>query len=154
MRIVTAVALVSLGFATLTPVSAQTPAPVAYPAKGQSSQLQGSDKAACQSWAQKESGFDPATPPPAKPQVAKARGGMLRGAVVGAAAGELINDDAGKGAAVGATAGGVRQGVRNHGAQASVDADYQAKLAAYQNGQAAFSKAYGACMEGRGYTVK
>lgn len=154
MRILTSIVIGTLGFAALAEVSAQAPAPVAYPAKGQSSQLQSSDKAACQSWAKKETAFDPATPPPAKPQVANARGGMLRGAVVGAAAGELINDDAGKGAAVGATAGGVRQGVRNQGAQASVDADYQAKLAAYQNGQAAFSKAYGACMEGRGYTVK
>ena len=154
MRVLTSVAIVTISFVTSPMTSAQTPAPVAYPAKGQGSELQASDKAACQSWAKKESGFDPATPPPAKPQVAKARGGMLRGAVVGAAAGELINDDAGKGAAVGATAGGVRQGVRNHGAQASVDADYQAKLATYQNGQAAFSKAYGACMEGRGYTVK
>lgn len=154
MRVFASVAIMTISFITSAMASAQTPAPVAYPAKGQNSELQASDKAACQSWAKKESGFDPATPPPAKPQVAKARGGMLRGAVVGAAAGELIDDDAGKGAAVGATAGGVRQGVRNQGAQASANADYQAKLAAYQNGQAAFSKAYGACMEGRGYTVK
>ncbi len=154
MRIVTVVSILALGFATLTTVSAQTPAPVAYPAKGQSSQQQGSDKSACQAWAKQETGFDPATPAPAKPQVAKARGGMLRGAAVGAVAGELIDDDAGKGAAVGATAGGVRQGVRNQGAQASANADYQAKLGAYQNGQATFSKAYTACMEGRGYTVK
>ena len=79
-----------------------------YPAKGQSAQQQEKDEPECYTWAVKQSGFDPAKPPPqqqaAKPPTtatgttpgAGARG-AAGGAVVGAIAG-----DAGAGAAAGA----------------------------------------------------
>jgi hypothetical protein len=38
-----------------------------YPAKGQSAQQQKNDEAACYEWAVKQSGFDPAKPPPPQP---------------------------------------------------------------------------------------
>src|SRR5689334_11853784 len=88
--------------------SAHAQTPSFAPAKGQSSEQQASDVAACRTIAVQQSGFDPAHAQPAAPppaRGARARG-AARGAAVGAAAG-AIGDDAGKGAAAGATAGTV-----------------------------------------------
>ena len=131
---------------------------VPYPSKGQSPAQQNKDEGECYAWAKQQTGIDPmavasAPPPPSGPAAGggeRARG-AARGAAAGAAVGAIANDDAGKGAAVGAvvgTAAGGRQARQNKAAQ-----QQQAEAAKGATIQQ-FNKAFGACMEGRGYTVK
>ena len=55
-----------------TALAQTTPAPTlaasmklsVYPAKGQSSTVQGKDEAECYNWSKQQTGFDPANPPP------------------------------------------------------------------------------------------
>jgi hypothetical protein len=129
-----------------------------YPAKGQTPEQQKSDESACYSWAVQQSGFDPAKPPPAaaapKPATTATGttpGAGVRGAARGAVVGEIVSDDAGAGAAVGAVA--ARGQSRRQNAAASQQAAAQQQGATQQQ-QDAFAKARGACLEGRGYTVK
>ena len=114
----------------------------AYPAKGQSPEQQASDEAQCHAWAQQQTGGAPPPPPPGTKVRGTVRGGAC-GAAGGAAIGAIAGD-AGKGAAVGAVVGGVRG--RRQTKQA---------VAAQQAGAAdATQRAFGACMQGRGYSVK
>jgi hypothetical protein len=151
---------------------------IIYPAKGQSTEQQSKDEGECQQWAKKTTGIDPlalasqasqpapvsaapATPPPEKGQRVR---GAARGAAAGAAVGAIAGD-AGKGAAIGATAGTVAGGSRKRrqeresaaaSQQAGAQAEQQAQTqsANTQAQLATFNKAYAACLEGRGYTVK
>ena len=132
-------------------------APIAYPAKGQSAQQKQKDDAECQAWAKKDTGIDPAAASaPAPQQSGPAVGGgerakgAVRGAVGGAAIGAIAGD-AGTGAGVGAVAGTMAGGARARQKQAN-----QNQQAQQQRQQAlnTFYRAYGACMEGRGYTIK
>jgi hypothetical protein len=146
-----------------------------YPSRGQDAGKQAMDEAECYKWSKDQTGYDPASPPPvataakveAPPQHAtgaRARG-AVRGAAAGAVVGEIANNDADEGAKVGAAAGVVAGGVRNRQArranEAAADAaNQQAQAAADQANaqraqlQANFKKGMGACLEGRGYTVK
>jgi Glycine zipper len=134
--------------------------PIIYPAKGQSPQKQNTDTAECQLWAKQTTGVDPvviAQQGANQPAAPQQQGGMLRGAAGGAAlgaAGGAIAGNAGKGAAIGAVvgtaAGGVRQRRRNEAAAGQQQANNQ--QASQQ--MATFSRAVGACMTGRGYTVQ
>jgi hypothetical protein len=167
-------ALVAIAFASKSAAQSL----IIYPAKGQSAQQQTKDEGECQAWAKSNTGVDPlalanqasqpapvsaapATPPPEKGQRVK---GAARGAAAGAAIGAVAGD-AGKGAAVGATAGTVAGGSRkrraerdtaaaNQQAQAQTQQQQQAQSADVQAKLATFNKAYSACLEGRGYTVK
>ncbi|MFM0674177.1 glycine zipper domain-containing protein [Paraburkholderia sediminicola] len=129
--------------------------PAVYPAHGQSQQQQMSDDGACYSWAKQNTGIDPAVvaqtpPPPSGPTGARVRG-AARGAAAGAIVGDVSNDDAGHGAAVGATAGALAGGARSrqqHAEQAQkAQANQQAAMSTYW-------RAYGACMQGKGYTLQ
>lgn len=129
-----------------------------YPAKGQSPEKQKSDEAACYTWAVKQTGFDPAKPPPAQaaakpPTTATGTtpGAGVRGAARGAVVGEVVGGDAGAGAAAGAAV--ARSQSRKQNAAGAQQAQQQ-QQAATQQQQAAFGKARAACLEGRGYTVK
>ncbi|MBI5041841.1 MAG: hypothetical protein HZB57_11785 [Gammaproteobacteria bacterium] len=139
------------------PANAQ---PYVYPAKGQSAQQQKQDEYQCYDWARQQSGYDPmqAASQPAPAQAPAPTGGRLRGALRGAAGGavigEIANDDAGKGAAVGAVAGTMVGGARQRQAQAQQQAQVQQQQAASAQQQQGYQRAYGACLEGRGYTVK
>ncbi|OUL91560.1 glycine zipper domain-containing protein [Paraburkholderia hospita] len=131
--------------------------PVAYPAKGQSSQKQQQDQSACASWAKSQTGVDPAAvaatpPPPSGPAVGGGErvGGAARGAAGGAVIGAIAGD-AGKGAAVGAVAGTMGGGMRARQNQRNAQASAQAQN---QNAMGAFNQAYSACMSGRGYTMQ
>ena len=117
-----------------------------YPQKGQSPEQQNRDSYDCYNWARAQSGVDPSQPPPsAQPGQYAGRtvGGAARGAALGAAVG-AIGGNAGKGAAAGAVVGGV------HGRHRSKVA-YQEQQAATRN---SYDRAFAACMEGRGYTVR
>lgn len=133
--------------------SAQKPA--VYPAKGQSAQQQQADDGACYSWAKQNTGIDPVvvaqTPPPATGPTGARVGGAARGAAAGAAIGGVANGDAGHGAAVGATAGALAGGVRSRREHA---AENQAAQSNQQAQMQTYWRSYGACMQGRGYTVQ
>lgn len=128
-----------------------------YPNKGQSAEKQSRDRYECHTWAVQQTGVDPtrvqaSAPPPPPPS-----GGIFKGAARGAAVGAVggaIAGDAGKGAAIGAASGGVIGGVRQR-QQAQGQQQAQASQAAQQQSAlAAYNRALGACLSGRGYTVK
>jgi hypothetical protein len=131
----------------------------AYPAKGQSPEQQKADEAACHSWAVQQTGFDPARPPAAAPAApppgttptGATVGSGARGAARGAVVGEVVAGDAASGAAVGAVAAR-GQSRRENRRQAMAAGEQQA--AATQQGQDAYANARGACLSGRGYSVK
>ena len=140
---------------------------VIYPAKGQSAAQQQKDESECYAWAKKQSGFDPAaspavaTPPPqpAAPSTTPTVGrSVARGAVAGAAIGAIGGNDVGHAAAKGAAVGGVAGVARQRGAQQQAAAQQQQASAQQQQSSAQqqqnFQRAYGACFEGKGYTVK
>ena len=136
----------ALHFAVL--AAAQKPA--VYPAKGQSAQQQKKDDGACYGWAKSNTGIDPAvvaqTPsPPSGPAVGG--GERVRGAARGAVVGEVAGGNAREGAAVGAVVGGSRAR-KNQAAQQQQAQDQKTQT------MDTFYRAYGACMEGKGYTVK
>ena len=147
---------------TVPPVFAQDP--IIYPNKGQSSEQQEKDKFECYTWAKDQTGFDPmqtpaATAPPPGQQAPEANavrgaaGGALAGVAIGAIAG-----DAGKGAAIGAVSGALIGGLRRHDQvrqQQQAQQQWEQEQAAnYENQRKNYNRAYGACLEGRGYTVK
>ncbi len=134
-----------------------------YPGRGQSSAQQRTDKNQCYAWARGQTGFDPAQPAagtPSPPQQAP-RSNALRGAAGGAAVGAIggaIGGNAGKGAAIGAGVGAVVGGVRRREQQrqqAQAQQQWQQnEQARYAEGRNRFDRAFAACLEGRGYTVK
>jgi len=130
--------------ATIAVLPGPAGAQVVYPARGQSPQQQQQDQAQCQSWAMQQSGGAP-PPPPSGPQGQGVRT-AARGAAVGAVGG-AIGGDAGKGAAAGAAAGALVGGMRRRDQRRQADA----AQAQYSD---SIGRAYAACLEGRGYTVK
>jgi hypothetical protein len=138
--------------------------PFIYPDKGQSPEQQEFDRGQCYSWAVQQSGFDPANPqvatgPP--PMAGPPPGGVFPGAARGAALGAVggaIGGNAAKGAAIGAATGAVFGGMRRR-RWAEEEQWQQTSYAAQQQGalnqgRASYNRAFGACMAGRGYTVR
>jgi hypothetical protein len=144
--------LVALLLAASLPALAQKPS--VYPTKGQSAAKQDSDDAQCLAWAKQDTGIDPAAVAAAPAPATGPQGERLRGAARGAVAGGVvggITGDAGKGAGVGATVGVLAGGRRSRQNQA---AQAQSAQASKDQAIATYYRAYGACMQGRGYTVK
>jgi len=132
----------------------------AFPAKGQTREVQDKDEYDCYQWAKQNTGIDPLAPAqPAQAQQAPPKqGGAVRGAAKGAAVGAAVGaiaGDPGKGAAIGATAGGVggRAGQKQANAAAEQKQQDQAKQAAADT-KTQFNKGFSACLEGKGYSVK
>ncbi|MGB8712511.1 MAG: hypothetical protein WCD50_05225 [Onishia taeanensis] len=126
-----------------------------YPNKGQSAEQQEQDKFNCYSWAKANTGFDPvnATSGGATqaPQAGQMTGGVARGALGGATIGVIAGDSskaAGRGAVAGALFGGIRQSRVNQQVQR------QQQVGQSNTNQNDYNRAYAACLEGRGYTVK
>jgi hypothetical protein len=148
-------------FSSLTLAMAQ---PYIYPNQGQSPQQEQFDKGQCYSWAVQQTGFDPANPqmgmaPPPSPQAPQ--GGMVRGAAGGAALGAVggaIGGNAGEGAAIGAGVGALFGGMRRARERREQEQMQQAYAAQQQGamsqGRSNYERAFGACMAGRGYTVR
>ena len=134
---------------------------IVYPAKGQSQEQMEKDKFECYSWAKGQTGFDPmemptaTSAPPPKQAKSSTAGGAVKGGV-GAIAGG--SKGAKKGAAIGAVSGGVLGGVRSSSQQKQDEEARkrweQEQVAAYAQKRNAYNRAYAACLEGRGYTVK
>ena len=140
-----------------------------YPQNQQPADQQKYDEMDCYNWAKSQTSIDPMGPRTPVQQVEKAdnaaKGSRVRGAARGAAGGAMIGaigGDAGKGAAMGATAGTMRGGRQVRQGKAQPEQDYQqaqaqAKQQAAATDQqkiATFKKAFFACVEGRGYSVK
>ena len=134
---------VAIGFGALVcgaEVFAQTaPKVFVSPNKGQRQDQQSKDTADCQQWATQQA-------PPSQASGTHARGavgGAARGAAAGAAVGAIAGD-AGTGAGAGAVVGGVAGRRRSKRDQ----------QAAQANSQNDWARAFAACMESRGYSVK
>lgn len=137
---------------------------IIYPAKGQSQEQLDKDKYECYSWAKQETGFDPmqqtqATQAP--PQQQAPQGGVVRGGARGAAVGAVggaIAGDTGKGAAIGAATGvlvgGMRQRDQQRQQHQAEQQWAQQEAATYTKNRDGYNRAYSACLEGKGYTVK
>ena len=129
-----------------------------YPQKNQTPEQQAGDENACYTSAQQQTGIDPAAPPPPPQQADQKQGGGAKGAAGGAAGGAAIGaiaGDAGTGAAVGATAGAVRG--RRQQKKANQQADQQAQQqtqATQQQTLDTFRRAFSACIDSKGYSVK
>ena len=127
-----------------------------FPKENQSKDQQEQDTFSCYKWAKEQTGFDP-TKPVAQPSAPPPQGGAARGAAKGAAVGAVggaIGGDAGKGAAIGAGVGAAagahkrRQGARQQeAAQQQASTQHEASVDGYQ-------RAFGVCMDGKGYAVK
>lgn len=150
---------IACALAAVSFVAAQAQAQlIIYPAKGQSPQQQQADEGQCYAWAKSNTGIDPgavaAAPAPTQ-QTGPAVGGgeRARGALRGAAVGGIVggSDGAGKGAAVGVVAGGARA---RHNQQSQNAQAQQQSQAQKQGAMDTFYRAQGACLEGRGYTIK
>jgi len=135
-----------------------------FPNKDQSKEQIEEDKSVCYRWAKGQTGFDPMVaptattpPPPQQAPTAKPGRSAARGAVAGMAIGSL-SGEMGKGAAIGATSGALIGGARKRGQaqqqQQANDQWAQEQAANYQKQRGEYNRAYGACLEGKGYTVK
>ncbi|NPA35509.1 MAG: hypothetical protein GXO47_01550 [Chlorobi bacterium] len=131
-----------------------------FPSNGQEQATQEADEYACYKWAIEQSGVDPLNPPKVEvKQVEKGPdGSAVRGAARTAAAGAAIGaitGDAGEGAAVGAIVGALRGNRSRKIRQASAQQQANQQAAAQQKAlMDNFKKAFTACLEGKGYTVK
>jgi len=136
---------------------------VVYPTKNQAADQVAKDEGECHAWARQNTGVDPANPmagvqvqqaaPP--PGGASAGRGALRGAATAGLIGNIADEDASDFAAAGAVIGGVRgaKAQKAQAAQAQQQSQAQTQAIA-QERMGLFTKAYGACMEARSYTVK
>jgi len=128
-----------------------------FPKNAQTKEQQEQDEFSCYKWAKEQTGFDPNKPLEQAGAPAASKGGAVSGAAKGAAVGAIggaIGGDAGKGAAVGAGVGAAagahkrRKGEKQQAAaQEQAAKQQEASVEGYQ-------RAFGACMEGKGYTVK
>ena len=139
-----------------------------YPGSGQDATKQGQDENECYLWARGQTGIDPTAPPTQAATPDAPKGGAVKGAARGAARGAAVGAvsderhvgdegslDAGEGAAAGAAAGAVkgRRAQKKAGKQAEAQAQQAAQTQDTQK-KDTFKKAWGACLEGRGYSVK
>lgn len=149
------------------PSRAQQMGLIVFPSAGQTKGIQLSEEQQCYDWAQQQTGIDPTNVTANTDSAAKAagqaassatQGAAVGGAARGAAAGALIGaaaGDAGTGAAIGAASGAVagRRARKRASAQAEQAGANQA-VAVANDKIVQFKKAMGACLEGKGYTVK
>lgn len=149
-----------LAAALLTSLYAGAQQPIIYPAKGQTPEQQAKDQGECSVWATQTTGVNPAQlaqQAASQPTATGPQGERAKGAVAGAAGGAIIGaiaGDTGKGAAIGAATGVIAGGARQ---RRSGQAQAQQQQASQQQTQASlntYNRAYGACLEGRGYTIK
>ena len=131
-----------------------------FPANDQTKEQQEQDEFECFNWAKQQTGYDPINPTVVEAEQVDTSpdgsmvGGSARGAAGGAAIGAIAGD-AGKGAAIGATVGAIRgRRAKKYGDAVEQAQNEQAAAEATQALADEFNKAFSACMEGKGYTVK
>ena len=155
----------------------------AFAKNGQNQDQQVKDESECYGMATQRTGFDPQKGGPTAPtaeqieaaqkeaaqNAEKGKGGGVRGAALGAAGGTAIGaitGSAGKGAGAGAVAGTLAGGAAQRSgntqaqqkaaaqAKAKVEKEHQEQMLAHEEGQDTFQRAFAACMDARGYSVK
>lgn len=158
------------------PVRYQVPQPVRpstevyfYPAAGQSAAQQDRDRYECYLWAVSQSGFDPSQPQlaphqrieviPASPPGQETAAGAVIGAALGAAVSRPRDTFGGAvtGAIAGAMVGAASEAARQEQTERTLERYdvYAAQHTARLERQARdYRRAMGACLEGRGYTVR
>ena len=138
----------------------------AYPLHGQPPEQQDRDHYECSQWATQQTGFDPSAPgvpphervqvvSPGPPSGAGTAIGAIAGAVIGAAISPRWQAAPGAlaGAVVGGAIGNASDVANAHQTRTCVVSDRRA--VALQEQQAAkFRRALGACLDGRGYSVR
>jgi hypothetical protein len=147
------------------PIMAQDP--IVYPAQGQSADQIEKEKYQCSSWAKEQTGFDPmkiptatSAPPAKEKEVWGAGKTAVAGGATGAAVGGLAKGKKGlvRGGLIGAGAGALIGGVRSSNQRQQEEQkrkDWEQKEASnYVRARNEYNRAFGACMEGRGYSVK
>ena len=140
--------------------SAAIAEPVAYPAKGQSSDQQNRDEYECHQWAQNETGVDPVAlaeqaTASSKPD-SQGRSGLgsgLSGAGIGAMRG-AASGEPGEGALHGAGMGRLLSVIRSRRQMEKQKEEASTKDSALHAQLEKYDRAYTACLTGRGYTVK
>jgi hypothetical protein len=139
-----------------------------YPGKGQDATQQAKDEGECYTWARQQTGIDPTVAATPAPVADAPKGGAVKGAARGAAKGAAVGAvgdddrvrdeghmDAGEGAAAGAAVGAAKG--RRAQKKGEKQAEGQAKQAAQTQdagNKDTFKKSWGACLDGRGYSVK
>jgi len=158
-RIIYAWSVLLVATCTMSSVLAQNL--IIYPAKGQSQEQMEKDKFECYSWAKQQTGVDPMVASTASQQPAASQGSTGGGAVKGAAKGALLGagigaiaGDAGKGAAIGAASGGAFGGLRSRSQRKQAEQIQQQQAAQTNQKINEYNRAYSACLEAKGYTVK
>lgn len=135
-----------------------------YPRQGQSDAQLDRDRYECNSWAVKQSRYDPSEVHEESQRVHVIEGpppgaNTAAGAVTGAVVGSVLagRHDAGGGAIVGAVAGAILGAASDNAQQeraARIQERYDARNAAANEQALSYRRAISACLEGRGYTVK
>lgn len=131
-----------------------------FPSNNQTQEQLDADEMECYKWAKEQTNFDPLNPTKVEAATADTslNGSAVVGAAKGAAAGAAIGaigGDAGQGAAIGAVVGGLAgRRARRAGDQAEQQQNNAAAAATNQEMVDGYKKAFSACMEGKGYTVK
>jgi len=167
----TAPAAAAPAAAASAPAAALKPAALGlavYPGKGQDATQQSKDEGECYTWARQQTGIDPTVAATPAPVAEAPKGGAVKGAARGAAKGAAVgavgdddrvrdegNLDAGEGAAAGAAVGAAKG--RRAQKKGQKQAEGQAKQAAQAQdagNKDTFKKSWGACLDGRGYSVK
>ena len=77
----------------------------------------------------------------------------MRGALLGTAVGAIAGDTR-QGAAIGAASGGLMGGMRRQDSNRQRQQWAQQESSNYQHNRSQFNRAFGVCLEGRGYTVR
>ena len=128
-----------------------------YPAQGQDRDQQDLDEAQCRRFATEQTGFDPMATPMAATARPRTQGGAVGGAARGAVLGSAVGAIAGntrRGASIGAASGGLMGGMRRQDSQRQQQQWARQETANYERNRASFNRAFAACLEGRGYTVR
>ena len=141
--------------------------PIVYPAKGQSQDQMEKEQFECYNWAKKKTGFDPmktptakSAPPPKEDKVWGAGKTAVVGGVGGAAVGGIAGGGKGAvaggliGAGGGALIGSARSSDQREREERKRREWEQSEANSYARERNAYNRAFGACMEARGYSVK
>ncbi len=118
------------------------------------------DKFECYSWAKQQTGVDPmvaSTSQQSATGQSSTGGGAVRGAAKGALVGAgvgAIAGDAGKGAAIGAVSGGAFGGLRSRRQRIEAEQVHEQQVSQTNQRISEYNRAYSACLEAKGYTVK
>jgi hypothetical protein len=143
--------------ATIAPDLLHAQEPIAYPAREQSREQSEQDRFTCYQWARETTGFDPAQTPSASAPPPAATGSTMAGAVGGALVGVAIGAIAGhpgRGAAIGALSGGLIGGAHEYNSDQERDQYIRQQTANFAEKRDEYNRAWSACMEGRGYSVR